>query len=69
MMTFEKAAKVLFVLSSINLIDTINMSLLTPYVDKMVSRFLGSDSDDPHVLWTVGLLVGSYSCDCDLFCI
>ncbi|CAE7672756.1 ZIFL2 [Symbiodinium pilosum] len=44
-----------------NLIDCINVNLLTPYVDKMVSTFLGKSPQSPEVAHTVGLLIGLYS--------
>eukprot|EP00931_Biecheleriopsis_adriatica_P096725 TRINITY_DN70410_c0_g1_i1.p1 TRINITY_DN70410_c0_g1~~TRINITY_DN70410_c0_g1_i1.p1 ORF type:complete len:560 (+),score=31.04 TRINITY_DN70410_c0_g1_i1:158-1681(+) len=44
-----------------NMIDCINVNLLTPYVDKMVSQFLNKSPDEPEVAQTVGLLVGLYS--------
>lgn len=52
---------VMAVLGAMNLIDCINYNLLVPYVDKMVSSFLGRPTDDPHVVETVGLLIGIYS--------
>lgn len=51
----------LFVLGAMNLIDCINVNLLTPYVDRMVSEFLGRPTNDPGVVQTVGLLIGLYS--------
>lgn len=51
----------LFVLGAMNLIDCINVSLLTPYVDTMVSDFLDKSPADPQVLQSVGLLVALYS--------
>lgn len=51
----------LFVLGAINLIDCINVSLLTPYVDRMVSDFVGRPTSDAHVIQTVGILIGMYS--------
>mmetsp|Transcript_44072 Transcript_44072/g.82409 ORF Transcript_44072/g.82409 Transcript_44072/m.82409 type:complete len:511 (+) Transcript_44072:78-1610(+) len=54
-------AKTLFVLGAMNLIDCINVNLLTPYVDKMVSTFLGKSPQSPEVAHTVGLLIGLYS--------
>ncbi|CAJ1414447.1 unnamed protein product [Effrenium voratum] len=53
--------KTLFVLGAMNLIDCINVNLLTPYVDKMVSNFLEQSPDSPQVAHTVGLLIGLYS--------
>lgn len=54
-------AKTLFVLGAMNLIDCINVNLLTPYVDKMVSTFLDKSPQSPEVAHTVGLLIGLYS--------
>jgi len=59
--------KVLFVLSAINLIDCINVTLLTPYVDEMVSDFMGLKKEDPQVGHVVGVLIGLYSV-CEVFC-
>jgi len=56
-----------FVLGAINLIDCINISLLTPYVDRMVSEFMGLPTDDSHVVQTVGVLIGLYSL-CEVLC-
>jgi len=44
-----------------NMIDCINVNLLTPYVDKMVSDFLDTSPADPKVHHTVGMLIGLYS--------
>lgn len=43
-----------------NLIDCINFNLMTPYVDRMISDFLGTSSDDPRVANVVGMLIGIY---------
>lgn len=51
----------LFVLGAINLIDCINVSLLVAYVDTMVSDFMQRPTNDPHVVETVGALIGLYS--------
>jgi len=59
--------RTLFVLAAINLIDSINWNLLTPYVDEMVSDFMGLAQEDPRVGNIVGLLVGLYSV-CEVFC-
>eukprot|EP00442_Polarella_glacialis_P027117 CAMPEP_0115102832 /NCGR_PEP_ID=MMETSP0227-20121206/34162_1 /TAXON_ID=89957 /ORGANISM="Polarella glacialis, Strain CCMP 1383" /LENGTH=439 /DNA_ID=CAMNT_0002499049 /DNA_START=51 /DNA_END=1368 /DNA_ORIENTATION=- len=53
--------KILFVLGSMNMIDCINVNLLTPYVVEMVSNFLEKSPEDPEVAHTVGLLIGLYS--------
>jgi len=59
--------RTLFVLAAINLIDSINWNLLTPYVDEMVSDFMGLAPEDPRVADVVGLFVGLYSI-CEVFC-
>ena len=51
----------LFVLGAMNLIDCINYSLLTPYVDSMVSDFMGRPRNDGSVVQMVGLLIGLYA--------
>lgn len=51
----------LFVVGAMNLIDCINFCLLTPYVDRMVSGFLGRPTNDGSVIQTVGILIGLYS--------
>eukprot|EP00929_Paragymnodinium_shiwhaense_P055084 TRINITY_DN27625_c0_g1_i2.p1 TRINITY_DN27625_c0_g1~~TRINITY_DN27625_c0_g1_i2.p1 ORF type:complete len:580 (-),score=65.08 TRINITY_DN27625_c0_g1_i2:513-2252(-) len=53
--------KTLFVLGAMNMIDCINVNLLVPYVDRMVSDFLHTSPDDPQVAHVVGLLIGTYS--------
>ncbi|CAK9045183.1 unnamed protein product [Durusdinium trenchii] len=53
--------KTLFVLGAMNLIDCINVNLLTPYVDKMVSTLLQQSPQSPAVAHTVGMLIGLYS--------
>lgn len=53
--------KTLFVLGAMNLIDCINVNLLTPYVDKMVSTYLNQSPQSPAVAHTVGMLIGLYS--------
>ena len=55
------ANKALFALGALTTIDCINVNLLMPYVDSMVSDFLQTTSDDPSVAYVVGLLVGLYS--------
>lgn len=50
-----------------NLIDCINVNLLTPYVDKMVSTFLDQSPQSPAVAHTVGMLIGLYSL-CEVIC-
>ncbi|CAJ1342706.1 unnamed protein product [Effrenium voratum] len=52
--------KTLFVLGAMNLTDCININLLTPYVDKMVSTFLGKSPQSPEVAHMVSLLIGLY---------
>jgi len=52
---------VLLVLGAMNLIDCINVNLLTPYVDKMVSSFMSEPTDASDVVRTVGILIGLYS--------
>eukprot|EP00933_Yihiella_yeosuensis_P074742 TRINITY_DN8377_c0_g3_i1.p1 TRINITY_DN8377_c0_g3~~TRINITY_DN8377_c0_g3_i1.p1 ORF type:complete len:568 (-),score=62.44 TRINITY_DN8377_c0_g3_i1:178-1848(-) len=54
-------SKTLFVLGAMNMIDCININLLNPYVDEMVSDLLGKSPDEPEVAQTVGLLIGLYS--------
>lgn len=51
----------LFVLGVMNMVDCININLLVPYVVRMVSDFTGLQPSDPHVVRTVGLLIGLYS--------
>jgi len=53
--------KTLFVLGAMNLIDCINVNLLTPYVEKMICTFLDQSPQSPAVQQTVGLLIGLYS--------
>lgn len=53
--------KTLFVLGAMNMIDCINVNLLTPYVVRMVAEFLNTDTNNPKVFQTVGLLTGMYS--------
>eukprot|EP00929_Paragymnodinium_shiwhaense_P003116 TRINITY_DN10350_c3_g1_i1.p1 TRINITY_DN10350_c3_g1~~TRINITY_DN10350_c3_g1_i1.p1 ORF type:complete len:515 (+),score=84.94 TRINITY_DN10350_c3_g1_i1:56-1600(+) len=53
--------KILFVLCAINLVDCINTTILTPYVDAMVSHILEKPRGDPGVAVWVSWLVGSYS--------
>lgn len=57
----QLTGKTLFVLGSMNMIDCINVNLLLPYVDRMVSDFLQTTPADPKVAQYVGLLVGLYS--------
>eukprot|EP00927_Polykrikos_kofoidii_P001899 TRINITY_DN10739_c0_g1_i3.p1 TRINITY_DN10739_c0_g1~~TRINITY_DN10739_c0_g1_i3.p1 ORF type:complete len:475 (+),score=41.65 TRINITY_DN10739_c0_g1_i3:49-1473(+) len=57
----QLTTKVLVVLSVINLIDSINATLLMPYVESMVSGFLGKIRGDPDVSMWVEVLVGSYA--------
>lgn len=54
-------AKTLFVVGAINLIDSINMNMLLPYVDKMVSAYLDVSPQSPEVATTAALLIGVYS--------
>jgi len=54
-------AKTLFVVGAINLIDCINMNMLLPYVDKMVSAYLDVSPQSPEVATTAALLIGVYS--------
>eukprot|EP00441_Pelagodinium_beii_P025431 CAMPEP_0197663186 /NCGR_PEP_ID=MMETSP1338-20131121/56424_1 /TAXON_ID=43686 ORGANISM="Pelagodinium beii, Strain RCC1491" /NCGR_SAMPLE_ID=MMETSP1338 /ASSEMBLY_ACC=CAM_ASM_000754 /LENGTH=501 /DNA_ID=CAMNT_0043241431 /DNA_START=62 /DNA_END=1567 /DNA_ORIENTATION=+ len=53
--------RTMFVLGAMNMIDCINVNLLTPYVDEMVSDFLHKGPEEPEVAHTVGLLIGLYS--------
>ena len=52
--------KTLFLLGAMYTIDCINGSLLTPYVDVMVSGFMQTTPDDPRVAPIVGFLIGVY---------
>lgn len=51
----------LAVVAAMNLVDCMNMNLLTPYADTMVSSFLHQRPDAEEVLQRVGLLIGLYN--------
>jgi len=45
----------------LNLVDCINMNILTPYAAEMVGDLLHRPVNDPEVLRNVGLLIGVYN--------
>ena len=53
--------KTLFVIAAMNLIDCINVNIMTPYAVEMVSTFLNKNPDSSDVHTTVSLLIGLYS--------
>lgn len=58
----------LLVLGVMNLIDCINVSLLMPYIDSMISTLMAQPTNAPSVVHTVGVLVGFYSLCEIVFC-
>ena len=53
--------KTMFVLGAMNMMDCVNLNLMLPYADRMVSDFLQTTPDDPSVAHAVGLLMGLFS--------
>eukprot|EP00930_Biecheleria_cincta_P023980 TRINITY_DN1722_c0_g1_i3.p1 TRINITY_DN1722_c0_g1~~TRINITY_DN1722_c0_g1_i3.p1 ORF type:complete len:692 (+),score=129.77 TRINITY_DN1722_c0_g1_i3:172-2247(+) len=54
-------AGILTVVALLNLVDCINMNILTPYAVDMVGSLLGQDPSSPSVLRNVGYLIGVYN--------
>lgn len=54
-------AGILTVVALLNLVDCINMNILTPYAVDMVGTLLGENPRSPNVLRNVGLLIGFYN--------
>lgn len=54
-------AGILAVVALLNLVDCINMNILTPYAADMVGTLLGEPPTSPSVLRSVGYLIGFYN--------